>query len=68
MNVVAHECLATKLGSESLEELLEQLVVDHHSQELKLYCMSDSSCVLSMLNPQIALKNVLLHNVIADFK
>ena len=51
-----------------MEELLEPLVVDHHSHELKLYCMSDSSCVLSILNPAIALKNVLLYNAIADFK
>jgi len=51
------QALATRLGAEGLHTLLQPLLHDYTLAELQLYLCLDSLCTLSMVNPQINLKN-----------
>ena len=67
-NIVSHEALAGKLSADALYCVLQQLVYDFWDKELLLPFKTDSTCCLSMLNPTIQLKNMLLSKAVAAFK
>ena len=66
-NVVAHEVLATVLGSEDLYRVLQPLLFDHSDTALKIYVKGDSLCGLAMLNSKISIKSTLLENGIQSY-
>ena len=59
---MAQEVLAELLGADDLYRLLQPLLFDHGDSALHFYFKLDSLCSLTMMNPQVTLKNTLLDN------
>ena len=67
-NVVAHEALSAPMSADALSIVIEPLVYDFADEPMHFYFYSDSTCILSLLNPAIIIKNVLLENCVHSFK
>ena len=61
-NIVAHESQAGPLGVDAASTILDPLLYDYGDYPLELFFMSDSTCMLSLLNPSLDIKNTLLAN------
>ena len=61
-NTVAHEAQAGPLGVDTATTIMTPLSYDYGDQPLEIFFLSDSTCVLSLLNPLLDIRNTLLAN------
>ena len=61
-NTVAHEAQAAPLGVDTVTTIMAPLSYDYGDQPLEVFFLSDSTCLLSLLNPLLDIRNTLLAN------
>ena len=66
-NTVAHEAQAAPLGVDTATTIMSPLTYDYGDQPLEVFFLSDSTCVLSLLNPLLDIRNTLLANAAYTF-